>query len=567
MTVRAAGVTDRGLDRSARVVPLDGASDLGKDHLGGKAWGINGMRGLGIPVPPAFAVTTECCRDYFEAGAQLADDLWSEIVDGIAWLEEQTGHRFADAANPLLVSVRSGAAISMPGMMDTVLNLGINADIEASLGRITRDAAYAADTHRRFLEQYDSIVLSSTGATVPVDPWHQLRAAVCSVFDSWQSPRAQAYRRNRGLGGVAGTAVTVQAMVFGNLDDDSGTGVLFSRNPLTGEPPIYGEWLTRGQGEDVVSGRCDPLPLDELKTLAPAVHAELLGYATALEGVHRDIQDIEFTVEAGKLWILQCRSAKRSARAAMRAAVAMADEGLISEDEAVRRVSAEQARHLLKPHLSEMDDREPAFRGEPACPGIASGIVVIDPDEAEERGAAGEDIILARVTTSPDDLHGMLGARAIITELGGATSHAAVVSREIHRPCIVGCGAGTVTSLEGKVVTVDGETGTIWEGQLAVTERDEATLADFEQIYRWATRLVPVRVYRPGREPGDVVDLDALGADWRSAVVEGAHVSGDVLATEEGLVAVLEARVASVTVPHALPTLLNLVDLVDAGRV
>jgi len=450
--------------------------------------------------------------------------------------------------------------------MDTVLNLGINDEVEASLAQRTGDAAYAADTHQRFRDQYCDIVLNAAHSTIPADPWAQLHAAVCAVFDSWQSPRAQAYRRNRGLGEAAGTAVTVQAMVFGNLDDRSGTGVLFSRNPLTGELPAYGEWLTRGQGEDVVSGRCDPLPLDELKRLAPNVHSQLLDYAQTLESVHRDIQDIEFTVESGVLWILQCRSAKRSARAAMRAAVSMAEEGLISENEAVRRVSAEQARHLLQPRLDDTGGHSPLFSGEPACPGIATGIVVTDPDEAEERGADGEAVILARATTSPDDLHGMLGARAIITELGGATSHAAVVSREIHRPCIVGCGTDTVTSLVGQVVTIDGEKGQIWAGPLEVVERDEATLADFEQIYRWASELVPLRVYRPGREPAGTVDLDALGANWHEGLVAGAHVRGTILNSEEGLIAALAAKVSSITVPQALPTLLDLVDLVDAGR-
>ncbi len=565
MAVRAA-VADAAPTSESHVVHLDGTSALGKDLLGGKAWGINKMRELGIPVPPAFVVTTECCHDYYEANGVLAEGIWQEIVAGIAWLESQTGHSFADAQNPLLVSVRSGAAISMPGMMDTVLNLGINAEIEAALGNLTGDSTYAADTHRRFREQYADIVLNSESIPVPVDPWEQLRAAVCAVFDSWQSPRAQAYRRNRGLVESAGTAVTVQAMVFGNLDDRSGTGVLFSRNPISGEPPVYGEWLTRGQGEDVVSGRCDPLQLDELKRLAPNVHEELIGYAGTLELVHRDIQDIEFTVEAGKLWILQCRSAKRSARAAMRTAVAMVEEGLISEEEAVRRVSAEQARHLLKPHLEDTSGRTPLFTGEPACPGIATGIVVTDPDEAEERGEDGEDVILARTTTSPDDLHGMLGAKAIITELGGATSHAAVVSREIHRPCIVGCGAGTVTGLAGQVVTIDGESGTIWDGALAVVERDEATVTDFEHIYRWASPLVPLRVYVPKRAPEGLVDLDQFGDQWRAGLTPGAHVSGTALDSEEGLIAALGARVASITVPHALPVLLDLVDLVDAGR-
>lgn len=548
-----------------RVVHLDGHTGLGKDVLGGKAWSIDHMRSIGIPVPPAFVVTTACCHDYYSAGRTLDEGLWDSIVSSVTWLEQQTGHKFGGTTTPLLVSVRSGAPVSMPGMMDTVLNLGINDDIEKALAVSTGDAAYAADTHRRFREQYRHVVLSGQGGAIPNDPWTQLRAAVCAVFDSWNSPRARAYRLSRGLSEEGGTAVTVQAMVFGNLDGRSGTGVLFSRNPITGEPPAFGEWLTRGQGEDVVSGRVDPQPLAALAETLPSVHAELLTYAERLEQLHRDIQDIEFTVEAGRLWILQCRSAKRSARAALRAAVAMAGEGLISQDEAARRVGADQVRHLLRPSLREVD-AEPIHSGEPACPGIATGVVVTDPDEAEERGAEGEDVILARVTTSPEDLHGMLGARAVITEQGGATSHAAVVSREIHRPCIVGCGAGIVTSLEGQVITLDGEQGKIWLGELAVDEAEEHTLADFAQLYQWASALVPVAVHRLGRQPEGVVDLDELGDDWRSAMRPGAHVKGEVLESDEALVLALKAGVASLSVRHSLPVLLTLLDLIDAGR-
>jgi len=548
-----------------RVVHLDGHTGLGKDVLGGKAWSIDHMRSIGIPVPPAFVATTACCHDYYSAGRTLDEGLWDSIVSSVTWLEQQTGHKFGGTTTPLLVSVRSGAPVSMPGMMDTVLNLGINDDIEKALAVSTGDAAYAADTHRRFREQYRHVVLGGEAGQIPTDPWVQLRSAVCAVFDSWNSPRARAYRQSRGLGDEGGTAVTVQAMVFGNLDETSGTGVLFSRNPLTGEPPAFGEWLARGQGEDVVSGRVDPQPLTALAEVMPSVHDELLTYAERLEHLQRDIQDIEFTVEAGRLWILQCRSAKRSARAALRAAVSMAEEGLISQEEAVRRVGADQVRHLLRPSLRRVD-ADPVYSGEPACPGIATGVVVLDPDEAEERGAEGEDVILARVTTSPEDLHGMLGARAIITEQGGATSHAAVVSREIHRPCIVGCGAGTVTSLEGQVITLDGEQGKIWLGELAVDEAEEHTLADFAQLYQWASALVPVAVHRLNRQPEGVVDLDDLGEDWRSAMQPGAHVKGEVLDSDEALVLALKAEVASLSVRHSLPVLLTLLDLIDAGR-
>ncbi|MCW2831290.1 MAG: pyruvate, phosphate dikinase [Aeromicrobium sp.] len=545
------------------VVRLDGTSELGKEALGGKAWGINSMRSLGLPVPPAVVATTRCCHEYYEADRRLGDQMWDDLVEGVRWLEAETGRTFGSTTHPLLVSVRSGAAISMPGMMDTVLNLGINDEVEAALAAETGDPAYAADTRRRFLAQYTSIVLGGSGE-VPDDPWVQLRAAVAAVFDSWASPRAQAYRKNRKLTEDAGTAVTVQAMVFGNLDDRSGTGVLFTRNPITGEKPIFGEWLSRGQGEDVVSGSHDPLPLDALGETMPEVHAELLDYSHRLEQLRRDIQDIEFTIESGRLWVLQYRTAKRYARAAVRAAVEMAAEGLITSDEAVRRVTADQVRQLLKPELDHPDG-EPLFTGEPACPGFASGIVVTDPDEAEDRGDD-EDVILARDTTSPDDLHGMLSARAIVTELGGSTSHAAVVSRELHRPCIVGVGVGTVTSLAGQVVTIDGERGEIWAGALELRPVLEDAIADFGQLHAWATPLVPLTVLRESHGiPDDTVDLDAAD-DWRTALQGARSVRGSVLDSDDGIKAVLEAGVAEVVVPYALPVLITALAHVDAPR-
>jgi pyruvate,orthophosphate dikinase len=552
---------NRASGTSPSVVLLDGSTRYPVSLLGGKAWGINEMQAHGLPIPPAFAATTQTCRDYFAHGRRLDETLWGEIVTGVRWLEARTGRRFGATHRPLLVSVRSGAADSMPGMMDTCLNLGINNEVEQSLARESGDASYASDVHRRFLAQFREVVTDVAADDVPDDPWAQLRHAVQAVFESWLSPRAIAYRANRGLDTTAGTAVTVQAMVFGNLDELSGTGVLFSRNPLTGENQPYGEWLPQAQGEDVVSGRCDPLPLANLAERQPKIHAELLQHARTLEEQRRDMQDIEFTIESGRLWILQCRSAKRSARGAVRAAVAMATENMIPREEAVRRVTPDQVRTLLKPSLETGPAGAPAHRGEPACPGIATGVVVLDPDEAEERGEAGEDVILARATTSPADLHGMLAARAVVTELGGATSHAAVVSREINRPCVVGCGADTVTGLAGQVVTIDGDRGEIWLGRLGLTEPDEATIADFAQLFSWASELVPIRVLRPHQAPADSVEVSLENPRWRDLIRSSAHVHGTALATDEALRLALEHGVQSVTVPQALPVLLTLAGL------
>ncbi len=468
------------------VVELDGTCPLSRDQIGGKAWSINRMRALDLPVPPAFALTTGCCADFYARGQVLADDVWLAVRQGIGSLERALGRTFGSGTSPLLVSVRSGAPVSMPGMMDTVLNLGMTPDVERAIAAATGDSAYARDTRRRFEEQYRAIVLDDPNGEVTDDPWQQLRAAIAAVFASWQSPRAATYRRSRGVDDTLGTAVTVQAMVFGNRDARSGTGVLFSRNPNTGEPPAWGEWLVGGQGEEVVSGRTTPKRLDDLATSLPEVHRQLLDAATVLERDAADIQDIEFTVESGKLWLLQARSAKRSARAALRAAVAMADEGLISERDATSRVGAEQIRTVLRPSFGGVPGGEPMVRGEPACPGSASGTVVTDPDEADRRGNAGEDVVLVRPTTSPDDLHGMIGARAVVTELGGATSHAAVVSRELGRPCVVGCGEGTLAALAGREVTVDGTAGAVWPGRLTGQAVDEAVLADLHRIAAWA---------------------------------------------------------------------------------
>jgi pyruvate,orthophosphate dikinase len=470
---------------ASRVVRLDGTCDLDRAAIGGKAFSVNSMRSLGLPVPPAVALTTGCCADFYAAGGVLPDAVWEEVRRGIGFLEEETGRRFGGDRHPLLVSVRSGAPVSMPGMMDTVLNLGLTPTTAAALVDETGDDDYVRDTRSRFVHQYLETVLDDEAGTVPQDPWAQLRGAVTAVLASWQSARAQTYRHSRGIGADLGTAVTIQAMVFGNLDDCSGTGVLFSRNPSTGDPAPFGEWLRRGQGEDVVSGRVTPRPLATLAVDLPGAYDELMAAARTLEAVGRDVQDIEFTVESDRLWLLQTRSAKRSAAAAVRIAVDLVDEGLLTDIEAVDRVTADQVRTVVT-NAAGAGSGEPVATGEPACPGLATGVAVTDPDEAEERADRGEDVILVRSTTSPDDLHGMLAARGIVTEYGGATSHAAVVSREIARPCVVGCGEGVLSRLEGREITVDGATGRIWEGRVEGQVGDPADDPGLRRLAAWA---------------------------------------------------------------------------------
>lgn len=463
------------------VADLDGDRAL----LGGKAWGLQRMLALGVPVPPAFVVTTEACLRSRASGGGVPQDVRDALPAALAGLEEATGRTYGGGPHPLLVSVRSGAAVSMPGMMDTVLNLGMTPEVERALAELTGDAAFAADTARRFAHQFAAVV----GVEAPADPHAQLEAAVAAVLGSWDSRRAVAYRRERGLDDDAGTAVTVQAMVFGNLDERSGTGVLFSRDPLTGEPEPYGEWLSRGQGEDVVSGTHDPLPLSALADEQPEVHAELLALTAVLEREGRDVQDVEFTVESGRLWLLQTRSAKRSPRAAVRLAVALAQEGLVSRSQALDRVSADQVEAVLRPHV---DPRARAAAtvlatGRPACPGVVSGLVVSDTVRAEDLSDEGVDVVLVRPTTDPEDVPAMSVVAAVLTELGGATSHAAVVSRELGVPCVVGCGAGALMGLEGRVVTVDAATGEVLDGALAVSEpSDPDDDPDLVQLRAWA---------------------------------------------------------------------------------
>jgi pyruvate,orthophosphate dikinase len=465
-----------------RVQPLVGDGQLTREQAGGKAWSIQHMLALGIPVPPAFVLTTDVCREYHDRGA-LPIGLVDEVASAMTHLEQRTGRHFGHVDRPLLVSVRSGAAISMPGMMDTVLNLGLNADIEQALAAETHDAGYAADTRRRFVEQFEKVV----GTAPPETPWDQLHLAIRAVLDSWQSKRAQAYRRSRSIPDEGGTAVTVQAMVFGNLDDRSGTGVLFSRDPLTGDATPYGEWLLQGQGEDVVSGRKDAQHLHELAAIMPSAHRELLAAADILERHGGDMQDIEFTVQSGTLWLLQARAAKRSPQAALRCAVQMHREGLISTVDALDRLTVEHVRALQRPALDPdvASSSPPVASGKPASPGIATGIVVADADEAEQLADEGRDVILARPTTDPDDVAAMSVSVAVLTELGGSTSHAAVVCREMAVPCVVGCGIDTVTSLAGQVVTVDADNGTVHLGELPVHPLISPQDEDLRTLAQW----------------------------------------------------------------------------------
>lgn len=486
---------------------LDGGATPDKSLIGGKAWSLARMRELDLPVPPAFVVTTRACTQFLKQGAEPAE-LAGELAAGIAWLEAQTGRQFGRGPQPLLVSVRSGAAISMPGMMDTVLNLGIDDETERALAVECGDAAFAKDTHRRFLELYASIVLRATapeldraaapsewreqiataaGAPIPATAVEQLQAAVRAVFESWNSRRAKRYRQHNNIPDDIGTAVTVQAMVFGNLDANSGTGVLFTRNPLDGSPEPYGEYLPRAQGEDVVSGKFTPKPLDEMRKTVPGALDRLLAAATTLENEHGDVQDIEFTVQQSRLWLLQSRAAKRAAPAALRIAVDLVNEKRIDTATAVSRVTGEQLAALMNPRLADPDNggKAPLASGEAACPGVGIGVVVTDSDEAERRAAAGEDVVLARPTTSPEDLHGMIAAKAIITEQGGSTSHAAVVSRSLGRPCVVGCGDASLSALKGRTVTVCGKEGRIHDGALPVIRPDENSDPRLAQFMQW----------------------------------------------------------------------------------
>lgn len=467
----------------ATIVDLNGTEPGSRELLGGKAYSVNKMRALGLPVPPAFALTTPLCAQYHENNGALGDELWAEVLEHLTRLEQETGRKFGVGPFPLLVSVRSGAAQSMPGMMDTVLNLGLTESLRDDLAAATGDEAWAQNTWTRFCESYTSIV-----GPVPADPYEQLRGAIGAVFDSWNNERVAAYRTRHGLGAGTGTAVTVQAMVFGNRDEHSGTGVLFSRNPSSGENALFGEWLAQAQGEDVVSGERTPSPLTHLQSTLPHHYAELDRIAEVLEQDHRDLVDIEFTIESDTLYVLQCRKGKRSAAAAVQVAVDLAHAGLISQSEALERISAEQIQSLE--NNDEIASGAPVVaQGNGAGPGTATGVAVTDTEEAQNLAADGVSVVLVRPSTAPEDVPAMFESVAVVTEVGGSTSHAALVCREIGLPCVVGCGPGTVEALRGRTITVDGESGKIYEGN--VLEAGNRTHASLAELLTWLPNPLP----------------------------------------------------------------------------
>jgi pyruvate,orthophosphate dikinase len=547
------------------VYDFDQRSEGGRELLGGKGIGLAEMTQLGIPVPAGFTITTDACRAFMSAGGELPDGLEHEVDEHVRALEEKTGKRFGDTEDPLLVSVRSGAAVSMPGMMDTILNLGLNDEAVQGLVRSTGNARFASDSYRRLIQMYGAVVdgieshrfeealsklkeargaaqdvdLSAedmaelvetykgiyrdeTGRDFPQDAREQLTRAVSAVFESWDNPRAQVYRRAHHIPDDLGTAVNVVQMVFGNKGEGSGTGVAFTRDPSTGEPGLYGEFLADAQGEDVVAGIRTPEPLERMKDSLPQAFEQFLETMRRLEEHYKDMQDIEFTVEDGSLYLLQTRSAKRTAAAALKAASDMVEEGLISKEDAVARIDPAQLDQLLHPMIDPNADYEVVATGLNASPGAACGQAVFDADTAAERGQSGDDVILVRWETTPDDIHGMIEAKGILTAHGGMTSHAAVVARGMGTPCVAGCEALSVDAAaktaslngkpfaEGDVLTIDGGTGEVILG--AVDLVPPQINEDFETILGWADGLRRLKVRANADTPEDAAKARDFGA-------------------------------------------------------
>ena len=548
------------------VYAFDEDSSGGRELLGGKGIGLAEMTALGVPVPAGFTITTDACRAYMAAGHTLPDGLEAEIAEHIAALEAKAGKRFGDPDDPLLVSVRSGAAVSMPGMMDTILNLGLNDVAVQGQAKTTGNPRFAYDSYRRLIQMYGEVVdgvegyrfeqaladlksrrgakqdvelsaddlaelietykrvyAEETGAGFPQDARDQLERAVRAVFDSWNSPRAQVYRRTYEIPDDIGTAVNVVQMVFGNKGDTSGTGVCFTRDPSTGESGLYGEFLQNAQGEDVVAGIRTPEPIERMGELLPESYAELRETIARLEEHYRDMQDIEFTVEDGKLFLLQTRTAKRTAAAALKAAVNMVDEDLISKEEAVARIDPAQLDQLLHPMIDPAAEVNVVAKGLNASPGAACGAIVFDADTAEERGKAGESVILVRWETTPDDFHGMVQAAGILTAHGGLTSHAAVVARGMGTPCVTGCEAlhvdvaAKIARLpghelhEGDTITINGGTGEVIVG--AVPLVPPQINDDFSAILEWADGLRHLKVRANADTPEDATKAREFGAE------------------------------------------------------
>jgi pyruvate, orthophosphate dikinase len=557
----------------------EGTKDM-KAILGGKGANLAEMTNLGVPVPPGFTIACSLCITYLREH-QTPESLRPELEAALRRLERVTGKTFGDAQNPLLVSVRSGSPVSMPGMMETILNLGLNDETVAGLAKASGNPRFAFDSYRRFIQMYGDVVLgvppaqfelllsakrmtsgvktdaeldeatlrslvgeykalvrAHTKAEFPTDPTTQLWGAIEAVWRSWMLKKAVDYRRVNGISEDLGTAVNVVSMVYGNLGDDSGTGVAFTRNPSTGEKKFYGEFLINAQGEDVVSGTRTPLSIDEMANLLPDAYTELLATERRLEAHFCDMQDIEFTVERGRLYMLQTRTGKRTAAAAVRVATDMVDEGLITCETAVQRVAPDQLAHLLHPVIEADVRATPLCTGLPASPGAASGLAVFDPDVAEQRASHGEHVILVRDETTPEDFHGIVAARAVLTARGGMTSHAAVVARGMGKCAVVGCTAITVdiehrrftvgeaVVSEGDWITVDGATGKVYRGDLPTTPsevvqvirgtRDEKSAPNyraFARLLRWADGARRLRVRANADTPGDARIARGFGAE------------------------------------------------------
>ncbi|HXR87304.1 MAG TPA: pyruvate, phosphate dikinase [Stellaceae bacterium] len=555
----------------------EGRADM-RNLLGGKGANLAEMASLGLPVPPGFTITTEVCTYFYANNKSYPKDLTEQCAAALAKVEKAVGRKFGDAANPLLVSVRSGARASMPGMMDTVLNLGLNDRTVAGLAEASGDKRFAYDSYRRFIQMYGQVVLGvehhlfedvieakkldtgvnldtqlkaedwqeviaeykalverELGKAFPQDPQEQLWGAIGAVFGSWMNQRAITYRRLHEIPADWGTAVNVQAMVFGNMGDDCATGVAFTRNPSTGAREFYGEYLVNAQGEDVVAGirtpqhltvagkKANNSPLPAMEEVMPSVFAELEKVRATLEKHYRDMQDIEFTVQQSKLYMLQTRNGKRTAPAALKIAVDMANDGLISREEAIRRIEPMSLDQLLHPMLDPKAEKIVLARGLPASPGAASGAVVFSADEAETRAQKGEAVILVRIETSPEDIHGMHAARGILTTRGGMTSHAAVVARGMGRACVAGAGdlrvdyAAQTISAKGKlvkageIITINGSTGEVMLGEVPTIQPELS--GDFATLMEWADKVRKMGVRANADTPTDAKNARRFGAE------------------------------------------------------
>jgi len=542
----------------------EGKGDM-KDLLGGKGAGLAEMTNAGIPVPPGFTITTEMCRYYYKNNKKLPDDFEEELKKYLKKLEKVTEKKFGDPKNPLLVSVRSGAKFSMPGMMDTILNLGLNDESVKGLAENTNNERFAYDAYRRFIQMFGNVVMGidknefekilenkkkergvhydselsaddlkeivkkykevykeKTGKEFPQDPMVQLKMAINAVFESWNNPRAITYRKLNKIPDDLGTAVNIVTMVFGNMGDDSGTGVGFTRNPSTGAKEFYGEYLTNAQGEDVVAGIRTPKPISELEREMPEVYKQLKEITDKLEKHYRDVQDFEFTIERGKLYMLQTRTGKRTPLAAVKIAVDMVKEGLITKEEAIMRIDPSQIDQLLHPIIDPKAKVEPVAKGLPASPGAASGKIVFTADKAEELGKT-EPVILVREETSPDDIHGMATAKGILTSRGGMTSHAAVVARGMGKPCVVGCGAIQIDEekgvmrikdkelKEGDWITIDGGTGNVIIGKIPTIEA--GITGEFKTLMEWVDEFRKIGVRANADIPKDAKKAREFGAE------------------------------------------------------